>query len=74
MTLGQIIAGITGLIQLLLFIAMAIAGYMAPTIIAARRGHPNVAPIAVVNILLGWTLVGYVIALAWSFTAINRNP
>jgi Superinfection immunity protein len=46
--------------------------YFAPSVIAIRRGHPNVAPIVVINVLLGWTLVGYVAALAWSVCAMQR--
>jgi hypothetical protein len=41
--------------------------------IAVSRSHPNAAPIAIVTLFLGWTLVGYVIALAWSFSAIDRE-
>jgi hypothetical protein len=40
--------------------------YVLPTIIAAMRGHPNLAPIVVINILLGWSLLGWAACLAWS--------
>lgn len=43
--------------------------YLLPTIIASNRSHPNVAPIAVINIFLGWTLLGWVVALAWSVSS-----
>ena len=46
---------------------------MLPTVIAAVRGHPNVMPIAIVNFFFGWTVIGYVVCLAWSFTAIDRK-
>jgi hypothetical protein len=62
--------------QLLLFIliiSIVFAGYFLPTIIASSRSHPNVISIFIVNFLLGWTLVGYVVALAWSFMAIERK-
>ena len=42
--------------------------YFMPTIAAANRKHHNTGPIAVVNIFLGWTLIGWVVALAWAFT------
>jgi hypothetical protein len=47
--------------------------YFLPTIVAMGRGHPNAAPIFVVNLVFGWTLLGFVAALAWSLTAIDRN-
>jgi hypothetical protein len=38
--------------------------YLAPTGIAMLRRVPNAGSTAVVNLFLGWTLVGYVIAAA----------
>lgn len=63
-----------GIILLMVLILVCGCFYLLPTIIAATRGHPNTAPIAIINILLGWTLIGYAVALAWSFTAIERRP
>lgn len=40
--------------------------YLLPTIIAAIRGHARLGGIAVVNLLLGWTLVGWVASLVWA--------
>lgn len=46
--------------------------YFLPTIIAMRRGRMNTASIAVVNIFLGWTLIGWVLSLAWALAANER--
>lgn len=43
--------------------------FFLPTVIALLRNHHNWAPIALVNVLLGWTVLGWVVALVWSFTA-----
>jgi hypothetical protein len=40
--------------------------YLLPTLVASRRGHPNAGPIAALNLLLGWTGVGWIAALIWS--------
>jgi hypothetical protein len=40
--------------------------YFLPTIVAGR--HPNSSAIFVLNLLLGWTFVGWVIALVWACT------
>jgi len=40
--------------------------YLLPTIVAALRRHRNAPAIAVLNILAGWTLIGWVGALVWS--------
>lgn len=41
--------------------------YMLPTIEAWLKKHPNLASIALVNFFLGWTLVGWVVAVVWAF-------
>jgi len=43
--------------------------YLAPTIVAIVRKH-NEAQVAVLNILLGWTFVGWVVALVM---AVGKN-
>jgi threonine/homoserine/homoserine lactone efflux protein len=42
--------------------------YFLPYIIAENRHHRNLKSIAVVNICLGWTFLGWVVALAWAFS------
>lgn len=46
--------------------------YMLPTYEAWRNKHPNIVPIALVNFFLGWSLIGWVISIAWAFK-INKN-
>lgn len=43
------------------------AGYMLPWAIAATRGKSNSIVIGVINFLLGWTIVGWIVALVMSF-------
>ncbi len=50
----------------LIFLGLCIALYFLPWIIAHNRGHPRRESIAVLNLLLGWTFVGCVIALCWA--------
>ncbi|MEB4212315.1 superinfection immunity protein [Mycobacterium sp. 94-17] len=45
-------------------VLLALAFYFLPTIIAALRGIPNALSVAVINLFLGWTLLGWVAALA----------
>jgi hypothetical protein len=44
--------------------------YFLPAILANRR-HPNATGITVLNVFLGWTLVGWVAALVW---AVSVSP
>ena len=59
-------------IAILIFIAVA---YFLPSIIANNRNHKNINSIMVLNILTGWTTIGWLIALIWSFTdnTYNKN-
>src|SRR5262245_17300696 len=44
--------------------------YLLPMIVAYCRGHYRIMAIVVLNLLLGWTLLGWVAALIW---ACNSN-
>ncbi len=43
--------------------------YMLPTLVAYARDIPRRQVITVVNIILGWTLVVWVIAFIWAMSA-----
>lgn len=47
-------------------VVWAIAVYFLPTYEAYIRKHRNLAGVALLNIFLGWTLLGWVGALVWS--------
>lgn len=42
--------------------------YLFPTLVALGRGKKNSLAIGVLNVLLGWTFLGWVVALVWAFT------
>jgi hypothetical protein len=52
---------------------LLLCAYFAPTVVAGARSHPQIGPIIVINLLLGWTFIGWVIALAMSVSAIKRE-
>ncbi len=39
--------------------------YFLPAVLAASKNHPQAAAIFFVNLVLGWTIVGWVVALVW---------
>ena len=55
--------GSTATILMLLIIVLI---YMLPTLIAFGREHPRRQDVAVVNILFGWTLIGWIAAFLWA--------
>lgn len=50
----------------LLIIVLSIF-YFLPSMVAHSRGHHQEAPIFLLNLLLGWTFIGWTIALVWAF-------
>ena len=49
-------------------------GYIIPCLIAWDRGHQDQRKIWIVTILLGWTGVGWLIALIWSLNGPRKTP
>ena len=52
----------------LLMIASIFAVYFLPSLIAFAREHKNRLAIFLLNLLLGWTVLGWVSSLVWSVT------
>jgi hypothetical protein len=55
------------------FTLLVLATYFLPTIVATVRNHPATLPIFLLNLSLGWTLLGWVGALIWSALAVNTQ-
>jgi hypothetical protein len=56
------------IISAILLLGVAIFVYLFPTCVAAHRKHNNESAILALNLFLGWTLLGWVIALVWALT------
>ena len=52
---------------ILLLVCLVI--YMLPTLIAYARDIPSRGAVTVVNIIFGWTLIGWFIAFLWASLA-----
>lgn len=59
-------SGAAGGIFLVLFV---LGAYFFPFIVATIRRQPNNTAIFIINLLLGWTLIGWVVALVWAVKA-----
>lgn len=55
----------------LIGIGVIIAIYFIPSIVAYQRQHHSAAAILVLNFFLGGTIIGWIIALIWSLTAVR---
>lgn len=52
----------------LIISVVCLAIYFIPAGVAVNRQHHNRLAIIVLNIFLGWTLIGWVVALVWACT------
>ena len=57
----------------LFYIAVALGLYFLPSLVAVLRRHHNVVAIFVLNLTLGWTVLGWVAALVWAFTVVDKS-
>jgi len=57
-----------GFLVAVIVLIVLVALYFLPGMIAYRRNHINATPIALLNVFLGWTFFGWVIALIWANT------
>jgi len=64
---------ITWLVGLsLVYLILIGLAYFIPAVIAFMRGHQSRWAILVLNIVFGWTFIGWIIALIWSLTGVTR--
>ena len=56
----------------MLFLIFSVLLYFLPTLIA--RGKPQVLAVFLVNLLLGWTVIGWFVALIWAGAAERYVP
>lgn len=65
--IGSVIFGIV-------LICVGLGAYALPTIVAYVRKHRNLPAIALVNLLFGWSGLGWIIAMIWSLTSPQATP
>ena len=47
--------------------------YLCPTIVAVLRKHNATRGVFAVNLFLGWTIIGWLVALVWSMSSNKRS-
>ena len=59
-------------VQAAVVLLVGFLAYMLPAIIARLRKHPNTNAITLANLLFGWTVLGWLVALIWCATAVHK--
>lgn len=65
-------AGAAGLGAIIVIVG-GIAFYVSPAWVAHKAQHPQRTAITILNILLGWTVIGWIVCIVWAFGR-NRQP
>ncbi|TSA54201.1 MAG: superinfection immunity protein [Actinobacteria bacterium] len=70
------VAGLISLIGLGSLIAGVVAFciYFAPAFIAFRHKHPSRWVIAILNVVIAWSIIGWILLLIWATRAEHRAP
>lgn len=64
---------LVGVLGLLCVAFVALVAYFFPTAVAFHRRHHNSWAILVLNLLLGWSFVGWVASLVWACTVAEHR-
>lgn len=60
------LAGVIGVIIL-------VSCYFLPTVVAFERDKRGASGVALFNLFLGWTVIGWFVALIWACSGITRK-
>lgn len=58
--------------EILIALPFILLFYFAPSIVASWRKHSKATSIRLLNLLAGWTFLGWVAAAVWAYTENNR--
>ena len=59
--------------MLVVDILCAIYFYVFPSLLAVHESHPHARAVALVNLLLGWTIVGWLASLFWVLSSAPKE-
>lgn len=75
-TVFMLVIGLVGSLEsgpFIIVMIISVLVYLLPSFIAAKRKHRSGMAIVALNIILGWTFLGWVGALIWSLTGNVEN-
>lgn len=62
---------VSGNIEIILVLLFLLTVYLLPSINAFNRWHKDRKAVLALNVFLGWTAIGWICSLIWSFTGPN---
>lgn len=73
-SLAPVDEGDTSIVPALFVLLIGIFIYFIPYIVATSNKKSNTAAIGALNLFLGWTLIGWVLALVWAMSKDVQQP
>ena len=61
------------LLFMLIFAVVGLAVYFVPTIVALARRHEQTGLVILVNVLVGWSGIGWILTLLWPAGVFGRR-
>jgi hypothetical protein len=61
-------------VDAVIVLCVLVLAYFLPTIVASFRHRPNQGGIFIVNLLLGWSVIGWIVALVMACAANPPEP
>jgi hypothetical protein len=65
--------GLFAVLATLVVVLLALGLYWLPSLLGWHRRCPDLFMVVVVNALLGWTIIGWLVALAWALRPAARH-
>lgn len=63
----------TEIMVMSILLVIAFIGYMLPWIVALFRGHKRTGGVALLCLFTAWSIIGWVIAMAWAVMGDGRD-
>lgn len=54
------------ILMFFIILILCCIAYFIPSMVASNNKHPQIGAIFALNLFLGWTLLGWVVALVWA--------
>lgn len=56
-------------VAMIIAVILGVLVYVIPTLVAWSMSSKGIRWVAIINVLLGWTVIGWIIALIWALVA-----
>lgn len=61
-------------VNTLIWAMFMLGAYLTPSVLAVARKVRGPGQVVVVNVLLGWTIIGWIVALVMAFRPAGESP